>query len=301
MPAGRGSSTWPASFIFEPLRFLLLAACALAVAGPHPDARPRDRTNAVRLLLLPIPRGVALSRAAVGALRRSLDAACRWRSCSACRSAWRRRRDGRRDRVWPRRGLLLIVDAGRYLARCATSALHLFVRDRRRGELLALFVVVVLPMIGMLPALMGGAPEAHGRSSRAEPSAGLHASAIERRVFAAVPVRALRHGLFTDCATDAATRAHRPRHSRRSPALARSLASAWRSRPSFLHVLDSTGDRPVQRRSAPMRPPRTLAAPRLLSTGTSAVAINQLRLGAAHAARTRDAALAARGASCMFA
>ena len=57
----------PQGFVFEALRFLLLAACALAVAGPImlPGG---DRTNAVRLLLLPIPRGVLYLGHAVGAL-----------------------------------------------------------------------------------------------------------------------------------------------------------------------------------------------------------------------------------------
>ena len=43
----------PQGFIFEAVRFLLLAACGLSVAGPimMPGG---DRTNAVRLLLLPI-------------------------------------------------------------------------------------------------------------------------------------------------------------------------------------------------------------------------------------------------------
>src|SRR5688572_4025468 len=47
----------PEGIAFGALRFLLLATCALAIAGPImlPGG---DRTNAVRLLLLPIPRGV---------------------------------------------------------------------------------------------------------------------------------------------------------------------------------------------------------------------------------------------------
>ena len=57
----------PQGFVFEAVRFLLLAACALSVAGPimMPGG---DRTNAVRLLLLPIPRGVLYLGHAAGAL-----------------------------------------------------------------------------------------------------------------------------------------------------------------------------------------------------------------------------------------
>ena len=65
----------PQGFIFEAVRFLLLAACALAVAGPImlPGG---DRTNAVRLLLLPIPRGVLYLGACRRSAGRSLGAAC---------------------------------------------------------------------------------------------------------------------------------------------------------------------------------------------------------------------------------
>ena len=65
--------------------------------------------------------------------------------------------------------------------------MHLFVRDRRRGELLALFMVVVLPMIGMLPALMGGRRHYTRRPGGRSLANERRSSAIERQVFAAVP------------------------------------------------------------------------------------------------------------------
>ena len=40
------------------------------------------------------------------------------------------------------------------LSTLSTLLLHLVVRDRRRGELLALLFIVVLPAIGLLPGLL---------------------------------------------------------------------------------------------------------------------------------------------------
>ena len=125
----------PQGFIFEALRFLLLAACALAVAGPImlPGG---DRTNAVRLLLLPIPRGVLYLGHAVGALADPwvllataavlglpLGLAAGGSVALAVLAA--------------AAGLLLIA-ALTGISLAVSGAAHLFVRDRRRGELLAL-------------------------------------------------------------------------------------------------------------------------------------------------------------------
>ena len=182
----------PQGFIFEALRFLLLAACALAVAGPImlPGG---DRTNAVRLLLLPIPRGVLYLGHAVGALADPwvllataavlglpLGLAAGGSVALAVLAA--------------AAGLLLIA-ALTGISLAVSGATHLFVRDRRRGELLALAVVVVLPMIGMLPALMGGRRH-YSPDQAGQPRVERRTSDIERQVFALVPselyVRAVR-------------------------------------------------------------------------------------------------------------
>ena len=182
----------PQGFLFEALRFLLLAACALAVAGPImlPGG---DRTNAVRLLLLPIPRGVLYLGHAVGALADPwvllataavlglpLGLAAGGSVALAVLAA--------------AAGLLLIA-ALTGISLAVSGATHLFVRDRRRGELLALAVVVVLPMIGMLPALMGGRRH-YSPDQAGQPRVERRTSDIERQVFALVPselyVRAVR-------------------------------------------------------------------------------------------------------------
>jgi ABC-2 type transport system permease protein len=140
------------------VRYMLFAVPILAVLGPFflPAA---DRTNPVRLLLLPIPRsalyvaqsssafgdpwnvlaiplllglvvGLTIGGAAVAGVLSLLAALC-----------------------------LVLVLVG--LSSLAASLLHLVVRDRRRGELIALLLIVVLPAVGMVPAMLGSAARRH--------------------------------------------------------------------------------------------------------------------------------------------
>jgi hypothetical protein len=51
--------------------------------------------------------------------------------------------------------LLLVFLTG--LGTLVTSAMHLLFRNRRRGELVALIFIVLIPLVGMLPALFAGA------------------------------------------------------------------------------------------------------------------------------------------------
>ena len=48
-------------------------------------------------------------------------------------------------------GAILLILAIVGLSSLATSVLHLVVRDRRRGELLALVFIIVLPLSGCCP------------------------------------------------------------------------------------------------------------------------------------------------------
>jgi hypothetical protein len=135
---------------FTAIRIMLAIACGLCLVGPM-LMPAMERTNAIRLLLLPIsrrtlyvaqsagalsdpwvllavplllgiPTGLAAS-GAIGAAVLSLAAGC----------------------------LLLVLLVG--LSALATFALHLVVRDRRRGELLTLIFIIVLPLLGLLPTL----------------------------------------------------------------------------------------------------------------------------------------------------
>jgi hypothetical protein len=157
-----GGSPTPATA----LRFLLMPVPLLAVVGPLflPAA---DRTNPVRMLLLPIPRGtlyvaqassafgdpwnillvplvagVPIGLAAAGALVPAL-------TCVLL-------------------GALLIATVIGISA-LATSVLHLVVRDRRRGELAALVFIVVVPVLSMLPGLLHTDRDSDRRDNRSGP------------------------------------------------------------------------------------------------------------------------------------
>jgi len=183
---GRGDQ---GSRVLEVIRYLLLSSLVLCVVGPlvMPAA---ERTSAVRLLLLPIGRGmlyaaqcistfadlwilfplalvtgVPLGMAAAGAIPGALVAAAA--------------------------GALLIAGlAG--LTLLVSLFIHLLVRDRKRGEFIALLLIVGLPMLGMLPALMQGQERYRGGGRRqrvehaVEETSGWQ-SAIERRAAAIAP------------------------------------------------------------------------------------------------------------------
>jgi hypothetical protein len=164
---------------FDVIRFLLFAACGLTIVGPVflPAA---DRTLAVRLLLLPISRPILylaqtvtaivdpwilLVVPIVAAVPVGLAVGGAWGAASLSAAA----------------GLLLVtILLG--ISAIVTSLIQLLVRDRRRGELLTLLFILVLPAAAMLPAIVGdgGADGAHERIS-----AGL--TVLERRVLPLVP------------------------------------------------------------------------------------------------------------------
>ena len=250
---------------FGALRFLLLATCALAIAGPImlPGG---DRTNAVRLLLLPIPRGVLYLGHAFGAfadpwvllavaivigLPLGLAAGGGVTTAAAAVAA----------------GALLIVTlVGIGLA--VTSVVHLIVRDRRRGELLTLIVVIVLPMLGLLPALLAG-HEDRTADEIAVPREERRTSNIERQVFAAVPselyIRAVRSGLDSSLAPLAPLAALAG-----AGAAVHLLAFS-----TFVRVLGSTATTGPRRTAGGAA--RAWRIPGL-SRPASAIAINQIRL-----------------------
>jgi len=256
----------PQGFIFEGVRFLLLAACAFSVAGPimMPGG---DRTNAVRLLLLPIPRGVLYLGNAVGAL------ADPWVLLAAATVIGLPIGLAAGGSLAP---ALLAATAGALLiatlvgiSLALSSAVHLFVRDRRRGELLTLFVVVVLPMMGLLPAVLAGRGN-HTAGQGHQPREERRTSAIERQVFAAVPselyVRTVRS------ASDA-----EPGSSATALAALTGVGAALHllAFTAFVRVLGSTATTGQKRVAGGAGRRWRLPG---LSRGTSAIAINQIRL-----------------------
>jgi hypothetical protein len=155
---------------FDALRGLLLAATGFSIVGPllMPSM---ERASAVRLLLLPISRRTMYVAQAAGSLSDPwivlgiplfLSVPVGLAVAGAVGAAGIALAAGL---------LLLLVLIG--LNGLSTFLLHLVVRDRRRGELVALLLVLV-PMLGLLPSLM------HSPQTREERRAERAASA-ERR------------------------------------------------------------------------------------------------------------------------
>ena len=249
-------------------RVLLLLVPVFVIVGPllMPAA---DRTNPVRLLLLPIPRhtlyiaqssaafgdpwtmlmvplvlGVPIGLAAAGAL---LPAAISLAG-----------------------GILLII-AIVGLSSLATSILHLVARDRRRGELLALVFIIVLPLVGMIPGLMaGGSTRQSGQARR--PLLPAWTQSYAGRALALHPAQ-----MFTS-ATKSSTTGAMPQAVRSLAGLgAITLVLHGLGVLAFLRVLNAPGSTGA-RRNAPMSTLWTRRVPGL-SPGASAVALAQLRLG----------------------
>jgi hypothetical protein len=138
---------------FRVIVFLLFIACGFCLVGPllMPSM---DRANAVRLLLLPIsPRTLYVAQSASAlsdpwtllALTIAIGVPVGLVAAGAIGAAAAALLAG---------ALLVLVLAG--LSTLSAFVLHLIVRDRRRGELVTLIVIVILPLIGLFPGLLNG-------------------------------------------------------------------------------------------------------------------------------------------------
>lgn len=164
--------------------------------------------------------------------------------------------------------LLVAVVIG--LAALATSILHLVVRDRRRGELIALLFIVVIPVVAMIPGLLDidNDRPARGRRSPLVPAWARDAGA---RAVAMYPTEMFVNG------TRAATAGNLPQGGVAAAGLAAAAVIAHGfGFLAFARVLESPGSTGA-RRSAPMRAAWGTRLPGL-SMGASAVALAQLRL-----------------------
>jgi hypothetical protein len=259
------------SKLFEACRYLLFAVPVLSIVGPLmlPGA---DRTNPVRVLLLPISRGtlyVAQSSSAfgdpwvvlimplligipVGLLARGAFGAATLAVSSGA----------------------LLVAAIVGLSSLATSLLHLAVRDRRRAQLVALLFILMIPMWGIMPAVIGQlrhTARQEGRQAGREPLAPAWLAAAGERALALVPTE-----LYVTSAR-AAARGDAPGAAMPLGALAASaLLLHGLGMLAFGRVLDSPGSTGA-RRAVPMRAAWGRALPGL-SSGASAVALAQVRL-----------------------
>ena len=266
--AGYLTATGGDRIVLQAARYLLFAVPVLAIVGPLflPAA---DRTNPVRMLLLPIPRtamylaqasstfgdpwtilmlplvlGLPIGLAAGGALLPALVTLV-----AAL--------------------LFILVVVG--LAALATSLLHLMVRDRRRGGLLALLFIIIIPIVAMLPSMLMSGSSRGNRSSGRQAPAPVWLVDAGRRVVSVAPSEVLVSGVRASVAGDAG---------RAAAALAVLAVTAASLHivgfAAFRRILDSPGTTGA-RRSAPMRTvwARTLPG---LTPGASAVAAAQLRL-----------------------
>lgn len=252
---------------FEATRFLLLLVPALVIVGPlvMPGA---DRTNPIRLLLLPIPRPtlyVAQSASAFGDPWTMLmvplvlgvpvgifAAGALLAAVASLAGAW----------------LLILAVTG--LSSLATSILHLVARDRRRGELLTLVFIVVLPLIFMLPGLMQGSMKRE-RDKPREPLLPAWTQTYAAQALALHPAQ-----MFAD-ATRSAVAGHTASSAGSLAALAGTAGLLHAlGLLAFLKVLDSPGSSGARRGTA-MNPAWARRMPGL-TPGASAVALAQLRL-----------------------
>ena len=263
--AGGTTTSVPLSFA----RFMLMAVPPLILVGPFflPAA---DRSNPVRLLLLPIPRNtlyVAQSSAAFGDPWNILAIPLIFGLVLGLLAA-----GALLPFLIALVAALLLVIVLVALASLATRLLHLMVRDRRRGELIALFLIVILPVISMLPAMLSSkAVRRQANRVRVETSQHPTRDAIARTAVSLLPTE-----MFLSAARGSATGQYAQ--------VGRDLLGLG-AMAALLHVLGFAAFRKVLdspgssggRRGAKMRGVWTRRLPGL-SIGASAVALSQLRL-----------------------
>ena len=274
---------------FTGVRYLLFPVPILAIVGPLflPAA---DRTNPVRLLLLPIPRGtlyIAQAATAFGdpwhllaiplvfGLAAGLAAAGALTPALVCAAL-----------------AVLLIAALIGLSALATSVLHLVVRDRRRGELAALIFIVFIPLVSMLPGLLNSDRDST-RGRRREPVLPVWATELGSRALAFYPTEMFIDGTRRAAAGDLRKSAADLAGLGLATALAHGLGMIV-----FGRILASPGTTGA-RRSGSARATWSVRLPGL-SFGASAVALAQVRL-ALRTPRGRSILLSPLAVFAMFA
>jgi hypothetical protein len=184
MTAGFGLATGDWLVTMEVIRYFLLLALALTIVGPI-ILPTRDSGSVVRLLLLPIPRvglylgqmggaiadpwillivpvvigvpiGLAIGLKFVGALLALLAGTA----------------------------FMLFVMG---LTSLASSFVHLLLRDRRRGDIVMLVLVLIIPLIAMAPQLFFRSERGEGRRLTRAERAALPPTRMERLAVQSLP------------------------------------------------------------------------------------------------------------------
>ena len=259
------------SLFFEAARYLLFVVPIVSIFGPLllPAA---DRTNPVRLLLLPIPRSTlyaAQTSSAFGdvwvllMLPIVLFVPVGLLAGGAFTAAVVSFLAGM---------LLVLVIVG--ITSLATSVLHLLVRNRRRGELLALLFIVIIPAASMLPGLLNGLRHVPGAEQRPSLSSRLPewVKVTSVRAFAIYPPEAYARSTRGAASGDEVVAGGGLVALAAAVLVIHGLGIA-----AFAKVLGSPGSTGA-RRAVPTRAAWSRTLPGL-SSAASAVALAQLRLG----------------------
>lgn len=184
MVAGFGLASGSWLLPFEIVRFFLLAALAFTILGPI-MLPTRDGGNTVRFLLLPISRPTLYVAHVAGALADPwilllvpLLLAVPF---------------GMTVAGHPIAALLALIAGAALLTLVTgltslTSALiHLLLRNRRRSDFVMLFLVLVLPLVGLLPSLLHAQRHREGTRPAREHGAPSVVAVAARHVFPYVP------------------------------------------------------------------------------------------------------------------
>ena len=182
--AGYGTATGSMLMPMVVLRYLTLLGIALTVLGPI-VLPTRDGGSVTRLLLLPIPRTALYMAQVAGAL------ADPWTALMTATLAGVAIGMGVGLSA---AGLLVAFAAGAVfllfltgLASLASSAIHLLLRDRRRGDLVMLVLVLIIPIVAIAPQFFFKEQRIDGRRmTRAERQA-QPPSQTERAVLRLLP------------------------------------------------------------------------------------------------------------------
>jgi hypothetical protein len=155
---GIGTDSWLVPF--EVVRYFLLFATALAIFGPI-MLPTRDGGHATRFLLLPVPRAMLYVSQVAGALADPwilltvpvtlgvpLGAAIGGRPIVAALA------------LLAGVALLVFITG---LTMMTSTAIHLLLRDRRRGDLVMLILVLGIPLVGIIPGLIAYHPSPDAR------------------------------------------------------------------------------------------------------------------------------------------
>jgi hypothetical protein len=196
MTAGFGVATGAWTLAMQLIRFLLLLGLALTIIGPI-VLPTRDSGNVVRLLLLPIPRSALYASQVVAALADPWTALMVPILVGVPIGLAIGLKFGMALVAIAAGAAFLLFVLG--LTSLAASTIHLLLRDRRRGDIVMLILVLVLPIIGLLPQFAMRSEARDGRRlTRAErnelPPSPFAMAAL--RLAPYVPSEAYRHAIL---------------------------------------------------------------------------------------------------------